>query len=111
MNDNVRESVVTGQSLPEQDLRVPMKHALVDLGTDLKAECEAQSIPYSTASKALSGHHDVPDGAVRDLFQEILHRWKPGSFQPAPGQDDLVVGFAERLNELDDTIEAAEQKQ
>lgn len=111
MDDNVRESVVTGRSLPEQDLRVPVKHALVDLGTDLKAECEDRKISYSTASKALSGHHDVPDGAVRDLFQGILHRWKPGSFKPAPGMDDLVTGTAERLDELDDTIEAAEQKQ
>lgn len=88
MQDNVRERVEAGSSLPDQDLRIPLKHALVDLQTDLRAECEKTHVSYSSASKAHSGHADVGGEGVQRLFQHILHRWKPGSFAPAEGQKD-----------------------
>lgn len=87
-HDNVREHVQIGKTMPEQDMRIPLKHALVDQETDLKQECEAAGVSYNAASKAQSGHHEVSNVWVQQLFQRLLHRWKPGSFAPADDQED-----------------------
>lgn len=83
--------VQIGQTMPEQNLRVPLKHALVDQQTDLKSECEEAGVSYDAAAKAQSGNHEVANRRVQDLFQRLLHAWKPGSFGPARGQEDQFL--------------------
>lgn len=88
--DNVRETVSLNGSLPEQDLRTPVKHAMVDEQTNLRKECDCLHVSYSSASKALSGHREVATVGVQRVFQELLHRWKPDTFAPHKDQDDRL---------------------
>ena len=87
-----REEVQLGRTMPAQDLRLPLKHALLDLSTDLKTECDASDVSYNAATKAQSGDHPVSNKDVQTLFQRLLHDWKPGTFAPARGQMDQLVG-------------------
>jgi len=86
-----RTRVTMGKDMPEQDLRVPLKTALLQLDRNLKAECEARDVSYNAASKALSGQYPIVNCYVRDLFQRILHMANPHTYEPAPGQTDLAA--------------------
>lgn len=90
MTDPNRESVVIGQSLVEQDLRVAIKHALIDTDETMKDACEDAGVSYNALTKAMSGEQSIANASQRDLVQRLLHSWRPGSYVPAPGQEDRL---------------------
>lgn len=77
-----RAKVRQGESLPEQALRGAVKHAMIDLDTTLKDECNKHDVSYDAAAKALSGSYQVANEDVQRLFQRLLHRWAPANFAP-----------------------------